>query len=126
MKLRIKGDSLRLRLTQSEVKEVAEGKVIKEEVHFGLHDFLAYSIRISQEKITKVEFVDSHIHVFLPQEEGLTWTNSDMISIKAEQEINSERSLKILIEKDFKCLTVREDEDESDNFPHPTEHQLNC
>ena len=34
--------------------------------------------------------------------------------------------LRILVEKDFVCLTGREDEDESDMYPHPKADEQSC
>ena len=44
MKLRIKGDSLRLRLTQGEVRELAQRGVVSDQVRFGPGAHLTYRI----------------------------------------------------------------------------------
>ena len=46
------------------------------------------------------------------------WAHSDQVTISSSLDLSSNENLTILIEKDFKCLSPR-DEDESDMFPHP-------
>ncbi len=46
------------------------------------------------------------------------WARSDQVTISSTFGFSSDENLTILIEKDFKCLSPR-DEDESDMFPHP-------
>ena len=43
-----------------------------------------------------------------------------------EQVLDDGSNLKILVEKDFVCLTGRDDEDESDMFPHPEAGSRSC
>ena len=56
----------------------------------------------------------------------MQWADSEQVSIEAVQTIDDGSELKILVEKDFACLTPREGEDESDLFPHPEEGEANC
>jgi len=48
------------------------------------------------------------------------------VSISGEQVLADGDQLKILVEKDFVCLTNREDEDESDMYPHPEADKVKC
>ena len=57
--------------------------------------------------------------VRLPETTVLAWATTDQVSIRGEQQLEDGATLGILVEKDFQCLTEREDEDESDMFPHP-------
>ena len=43
------------------------------------------------------------------------WAHSDQVTISSDLDLSSNENLTILIEKDFKCLSPR-DEDESDMF----------
>ncbi len=49
----------------------------------------------------------------------LAWATTNQVSIRGEQQLEDGSTLGILVEKDFQCLTEREDEDESDMFPNP-------
>jgi hypothetical protein len=122
MKLRIKGNSLRLRLSQREVQRVAEQGRVEETVEFGLqpHQQMRYALQAdTQAQDIHATFENSTITVHVPEQVVKTWAHSNQVGLQKDQFLNEEKSLKILIEKDFQCLTARPDEDESDNYPHP-------
>lgn len=121
MKLRIRGNSVRLRLTKSEVSEFSAKGKVENKTDFGNSVFI-YALK-SSEKAEKLEakFKNGKIEIIVPQAEAKDWAETEKIGISAETQ-----NLKILIEKDFVCLTQREGEDESDNFPHPKEKEINC
>ena len=56
----------------------------------------------------------------------LAWATSDQVSIDGEQVLVDGEKLNILVEKDFICLTGRDDEDESDMYPHPEADKVSC
>ncbi|MBK8561867.1 MAG: hypothetical protein IPN76_00545 [Saprospiraceae bacterium] len=127
MKIRMSGSSIRLRLSQSEVTKFFEHGEVSEVVHFGTGVPLTYTLK--RDAVTEIQtsFQQNQITVLVPADLGNTWAAS-------EQEIGLEHisrfatdgdggSLRILVEKDFKCLANRPGEDESDNFPNPN---LSC
>ena len=71
-------------------------------------------------------FSDNEIIVRLPETTVLAWATSDQVSIAGEQVLVDGDKLRILVEKDFVCLTGREDEDESDMYPHPKADEQSC
>lgn len=123
MKLRIRGNSLRFRLTQGELSRLlTEGKV-SESVHFysSSADLLTYSVEVCH-NVTQVaaQFENGQILVTFPAHLIESWAAStNQVGIESMQPANQERGLRIVIEKDFQCLQPRSEEDESDNFPHP-------
>ena len=119
MKLRIKGNSIRFRLTQSEVKIVEQTGLVKDQIKFSNSISLEYEIKA----VTGLEYVEatySEDKITLKVNESLIrdWAHSDQVTISSSLDLSSNENLTILIEKDFKCLSPR-DEDESDMFPHP-------
>ena len=119
MKLRIKGNSIRFRLTQSEVKIVEQTGLVKDQIKFSDSISLEYEIKAA----TGLEYVEatySENKITLKVNESLIrdWAHSDQVTISSSLDLSSNENLTILIEKDFKCLSPR-DEDESDMFPHP-------
>lgn len=125
MKMRVRGNSIRLRLTQSEVKIFGENNLIEESIEFGGEKNLIYALESKSdvEKV-KAEFNENRVVITIPRNEANNWINSNRIGIKAEQNIGGEKFLRLLIEKDFACLETREGEDESDAFPHPNRNDL--
>jgi hypothetical protein len=67
----------------------------------------------------RATFTGNRLTVTLPEAGVRDWAAGDAVSIAAEQVLDGGGSLRILVEKDFQCLTDRDDEDESDMYPHP-------
>ncbi len=115
MKIRILGNRVRLRLSQSEVAQIGRLESVEESTNFGENTF-SYVLAVHE--------MDQHIHanyeggsiqISIPKAMAQNWADSDEVGIQTP----SDYSPFILIEKDFKCLTVREGEDESDMFYNP-------
>ncbi len=122
MKLRIRGNSIRLRLTKSEVDRINEFGSVEERVEFGNGKSQFYYRLESDNKTEKLSarFENGQLSVAIPQTAAAEWTNSDMVGIEALQPIGSDAFLRILIEKDFTCQKERTGEDDSDAFPNST------
>lgn len=117
--MRVRGNSIRLRLTQSEVEQFEKKGLVEEIIEFGERE-LIYALE-SSAKAEKVEaeFKDNRIVVIIPQNDAKRWANSNEVGIKTEYNISDEKTLQLLIEKDFACLEPREGEEDADTFPHP-------
>ena len=126
MKLRILGDSLRLRLSQSEVERIGAGGQVREQIRFGGEQVLTYQLSASDTSELFASFTDQLIHVHFPKDQLFQWANSDQVGLSNEQPINEQERLRILVEKDFKCLTPRPHEDESDLFANPQSSHPDC
>ncbi len=86
-----------------------------------------YSVESSPASVNPAAFFsDNQIIVRLPETVVLAWANSDQVSMSGEQILDDGEKLSILVEKDFVCLTGRDDEDESDMYPHPQADQASC
>ena len=121
MKLRIRGDSIRLRLKRGEVDQLASGTSIVEETHFP-NAVLTFRLDVSENDDVSASFDNGSLVVSLPKSSVLDWAGSDEVSLVAEQELSGASSLSLLIEKDFSCLEPghhRDCEDDDDTFPHP-------
>jgi hypothetical protein len=127
MKIRIKGNTLRLRLTQTEVENVNSGQAIEEKVPFGKGQ-PTFSYAVSAEGETdkiSVSYLDHTIKIRLPRKMAQQWTSTDQVSLEENIDWKDGTSLEILVEKDFQCLHKRPAEDEGDNFPNPAAgHQI--
>lgn len=121
MKLRIRGNSLRLRLTRPEVAALADAGEVCERTEFGKDGELRYRLRSdAQAPRVTARFADAVIDVAVPAAIVSHWAASEQVSITSEQPTGGEGSLAVLIEKDFACLAERPGEDDSDAFPHPS------
>lgn len=118
VKLRILGNSIRLRLARSEVERVAGLGVVEDAVRFGPGEVLRY--RLEAGDAPAAHFTGDSLVVRLPKTEILGWAGSEeAVSLEAEQPIGSDETLSLLVEKDFECLVPREDEDAGDLFTNP-------
>ena len=122
MKLRIRGDSIRLRLKRGEVDQIAAGTSIVEKTHFP-NAVLTFRLDVTENNDISASFGDGCLIVRLPESKILDWASTDEISLEAEQELSGAGVLSLLIEKDFSCLEPghhRDGEDDEDTFPHPS------
>lgn len=117
MKLRIRGDSLRLRLTRGEVRSLRETGSVIETIHFG-GGALHYELRAADVDAPVASFDGAQIVVSLPRAQANAWADGDEVGIAATQALD-DGTLALLIEKDFQCLAPRDGEEDVDAFPHP-------
>ncbi len=124
MKLRIRDNSIRLRLTRIEVDTVSSAGVVKARVSMpggnGL-DYILESSSVTERPTAR--FTDDALTVMLPEAAVNQWASTEQVSIAADEALDDGDVLKILVEKDFSCLAPREGEDETDMYPHPQEGQ---
>ncbi|MDJ0812637.1 MAG: hypothetical protein QNJ23_02845 [Woeseiaceae bacterium] len=124
MKLRIRDNSVRLRLTRTEVDQLRDDGVVASRTAFPGGREFRYEVESSPASVNPGAFLsDSKMTVRLPEATVLAWANSEQVSIDGEQQHKNGEVLNILVEKDFACLAPREGEDESDMFPHPAAEQ---
>ncbi len=121
MKLRIKGDSVRMRLTQGEVTALANEGLVEDQVRFAPGHSLAYRIAAGEVSELVASFDGAAIEVRIPRHAAREWCTSDTVTLAGTQ-LNPGGGLRIVVEKDFACLKPREDEDESDHFPNPMQN----
>ena len=129
MKLRIRGNSIRLRLGKSEVAQLAKDGRVEESIQFSAvpKSQLSYTLVTSPiEKEISAQLADYEIKIIVPEGMARGWANSEHIGLKHVQQIDPEISLAILIEKDFHSLEPRPDDDQSDSFKNPFEGVKHC
>ena len=123
MKLRIKGNTIRLRLTQSEVDTLSNG-IVEDRTQFPGGNALVYKIQSAEQ--FDVDFNNGTVLISLPTKHVQDWASSDKIEIANSIELENNERLEISIEKDFKCLTERPKEDELDMYPNPLGKHAKC
>ncbi len=121
MKLRIRGDSIRVRLKRSEVDRIASGESIVEHTRFP-DSVLTYRLEISNDGAFEARFDAGGLAIRVPMDAITAWATSNQVSIHKAHEKGQAPGPELLIEKDFSCLAPgdhRNCEDDSDTFPHP-------
>jgi hypothetical protein len=112
MKIRIKGNSVRFRLTKSDLANLGVNHIIGERTEFMSNSFV-YEIHVTRNGSLATDLVDNHLILQLPAAmlDELIHTERVGFSGKCDQ-------VSLLVEKDFTCLD-NVDEDQSDNFTNP-------
>jgi hypothetical protein len=123
MKLRVRGNSLRIRVSQGELNRIASEGSAGDAVRFAPGRELAYRIEAVADGELRAEFSGDQVLVRIPRERVQRWMAAREVSIAGEQAIGDGEQLRILIEKDFNCLAPREGEDAADLFPNPLADQ---
>ncbi len=110
MKLRFRQNSLRLRVNQREVEQLAAGLTLSEQIIFGGGGALEYVLAPINGIAGTAEFDGKTIRVTAPLR---AWVQGDEIGFYFEVE----PGLKVAIEKDLECVDGPEAEKDPYAFP---------
>jgi len=114
MKLRIKSNSIRLRLSKDEVQTLVSEAIVSDKCLL-IGNSLEYSLkRVEGSKMT-AEFLGRSIVVNIPSEWIKDWNTNDKVGF----EDSMDNGCYVLVEKDFQCLVPRPNEAEDDLYPNP-------
>jgi hypothetical protein len=117
MKIRIKGNSLRYRLSKTEVELFIKEGYIQECIYFGAIP-LVYALRSTLGGELNATFYNNKITLLMPDTMVNAWANTECVGFESNT-----TALYLLVEKDFMCLD-NVLEDQSDNYPNP--NMLKC
>lgn len=118
MKIRIKGNSIRFRLTRSEVSRLCETGNIQEETRFP-NAIFHYGIQLVDDgDALNASLKKNRMLLDLPSKLGARWDAEPRVGFENQVKMENGQVLNLLLEKDFTCLENR-GEDESDNYPNP-------
>ena len=122
MKIRIKGNSLRIRLTRTEVNQFADTGYLEETTEFGNSVFI-YALQ-SMEGIPGLDadFEENKMTMYVPANIPAVWANNETVGYENNMDIGDGKHLFLLLEKDFKCIDAPVHEDQTDNFENPHKH----
>ena len=118
MKIRIKANSVRYRLTKSEVAEFCRTGYIQAVTCFPAQ-MLVYALQGQSDTETlSADFQQNKITLFFPESAQKTWNESAQVGYTNEMPLPDGEMLTLLVEKDFVCLDNTA-EDQSDNYENP-------
>ena len=122
MKLRIKGDTLRLRISPSEMGRLLETGRVEETIHFGDADDLQFTYALERYEGPNglaVRYAARGVVVLIAGEALQHWGSSSDVGVYATLPAGC-RTLDVAIEKDFACLD-RSEAENRDSYPNPRE-----
>jgi hypothetical protein len=120
VKLRIYDNSIRLRLTRTEVFRLGRGETIEGHTNLSPQP-LIYELTAAEEcAVPHATFLHGTLRIAVPRASAASWTSSDHVAIEAILPVppGGPHPPQILIEKDFRCLHGPA-EDQEDCFPNP-------
>ena len=112
MKIRIKGNSIRYRMSKTDVEQFLKLGYWEEAVDFGVQK-LVYAIKKHNEQELKAGFYQNTITLYMPEHMAIAWEAPESVGFSGYHD-----KLSLIIEKDFQCLDNTQ-EDQSDNYPNP-------
>ena len=121
MKLRIKGSSLRVRVTRSEVQRLLSSECLEDTIYFAPSADARLTYALRQESSVdrpQVRYAENRVEILVPSDRAIAWGATDQVGIAEDISLGDLGSLALLIEKDFACLDRSEEENE-DTFPNP-------
>ncbi|KAA5543332.1 DUF7009 family protein [Adhaeribacter rhizoryzae] len=107
MKLRIQGNSLRVRVSETEVAKFREIGHLEESVVFGptQKETLNYLLIKSYENTeVTASFSENNITISVPAAIAKDWANSEHNGFEVKLPNGTDKGLKILVEKDLDCI----------------------
>ena len=122
MKLRIEGNSLRLRVSPSEMRRLLDTGRIEETIHFAPdpNARLTYALEHNAEAMsTSVRYRPQEMTVVVSSEGMRQWASGPDVGLYGETS-TSNGILQLAIEKDFACLD-KSDVENADTFPNPNQ-----
>jgi hypothetical protein len=125
MKLRIRGDTLRLRVVRKELDELVRTGTVADRIGFPGGRGLAYELRVLPGERWNASLDESGISVGIPKVEAARWFSPEQVGCQGDIPLEGGRTLSLLIEKDFPCKVDRPGEDDSDAFPRPDDDESN-
>ena len=118
MKIRIKGNAVRLRLSKTDLRVLEENKTVTERTSFGATQ-LVYELKpVGDCETLSANFENNTITIVIPASFSSVWNANEIVSIDSQQDIGNNETLYILVEKDFQCLD-KTIEDQTDYFINP-------
>jgi len=120
MKIRIKDNSIRIRLNKLEVERFGKEGYIESTTAF-VSNTLTYALESRPDKHgheLSADFQNSVITLYIPEKMAKDWVETDAIGFETNMPLDNGETLFLLLEKDFKFLDIN-NEDQHDNYENP-------
>ncbi|MBX9601628.1 MAG: hypothetical protein K2X35_11500 [Bryobacteraceae bacterium] len=125
MKLRLKDNTVRVRITQSELRGLINSGWIESRTDFAPGQSLSYRLLASQDDVVSAAMDAGAIRIEIPRARLLEWAAKSDLSLSAGN-FWPGGSVQLLIEKDLGCAKPRPGEDPAEAFPAPPGHPVHC
>lgn len=118
MTLRIKGNSIRIRLTKTEVSRLVATGYLEEHTAFVGNKLVYALLSVDSGKELSATFENNKLSMFVPYELIKGWPENNIVGFNSNMPVSQEETLYLLLEKDFACLDEKM-EDQTDHYDNP-------
>ncbi len=117
MKLRFRGNTLRLRVNQREVASLADGRSLEEAIAFPNDARFVYLFEPNAEGERGAAFEHGRIRIQAPLQDVRAWAQGDAVGLYFDLPAGATTLLRIAIEKDLECVDGPPEEYDPYAFP---------
>jgi len=119
VKIRIKGNSIRLRLSKTDIQSLKDTGTVTEQTILAGEEVFVYELMVAESAVAVgASFKEGKLVVWLPLAKAAILTDSSEMGLYSIQENGEINGLNIVIEKDLQCLENTH-EDQSDMYDNP-------
>lgn len=123
MKLRLKGNSVRVRLDRRDIEGLLERGRVEDSLRFGPGQAFSYAVETGpapRERPT-ASYADGRLTIRITPEDAQKWLAGDRVGFEHEQVVDG-GVVRVLLEKDFACIDRQAGEEADDTyaFPNPS------
>src|SRR6201989_3025237 len=107
MKLRIKGNSMRLRVSRSELTRFLAGERVAETIRFAAAPEAKLTYVLERGRHSgggSVRYGTQEVTVSLSAEQAQSWSQESEVGVYTQVDLAAEGALEVIVEKDFACL----------------------
>jgi hypothetical protein len=122
MKVRISGNSLRFRVSRSDLASLQSGKRVQTTIHFAPQPDANFTYVLERSVTVQsiaVRYLPGEVTAILPTAQADLWSATDQVGIYETLNIGNAETLDLIIEKDFACIDGS-DAQNVDTFPNPS------
>ncbi len=123
MKLRLKGNSVRVRLDRRDIERLIDRGRIEDSVRFGPGSAFSYAVEMgpAAPERPKASYTDGRLTIRIDPHDAEEWIPGDRVGFDHNQVVDG-CVVRVLLEKDFACIDrpAGEEADDVYAFPNPT------
>ncbi len=122
MKIRIKENTVRLRLSKPDIDRFGKDGYLEEKTEFPGSTFTYAIQKLFDGKNLDASFTDKKLTLFVPHKIQEEWISTDVTGLSHQLPVGENKTLFLLIEKDFQCIDGAATEDQTEYFNNPVKN----
>jgi hypothetical protein len=123
MKLRLKGNSVRVRLDRRDLERLIDRGRVDDAVRFGPGVAFSYAVELgaAPRERPRASYTDGCLTVRIDPEDAKAWLAGERVGFDHQQAVDG-GVVRVILEKDFACIDrpIGEEADDAYAFPNPS------